>query len=130
MCLAHFAYHINTLLDSLEHLRGVCNLGLQRQRHTVDETPPVYLVVPLVVLDELDQLKASDRRHAEGNTVGGLCAPMTVGAAARRASHWILETVQHQKYATDSMSSALPPTHWVLHVETPSAARCDAHRVC
>lgn len=65
---------------------------------------PVYLFVPHIVLEELDGMKHSERRMETGK----------VGAAARQASHWLLETVQRQKQT----AAAYSRTRWVLHVQT------------
>lgn len=73
---------------------------------------PVYLVIPHSVLEELDGMKHSERRLDTG----------TVGAAARNASRWLLETVQRQK----STPAAHNRLRWVLHIQTtPISERID-----
>ena len=69
------------------------------------------MVLPLVVLEELDVLKTSSRQE-EG---------VSLATSARRASHWILQTVQTQKYSLDLNQVPLPPQRWVLHVQTLSS---------
>lgn len=68
--------------------------------------PFLQLIIPRVVLDELDGLKNSERalRHA------------SVGQTARHASRWILDTVQRQK------SQSRPKQQWPLHVQVAAAA--------
>lgn len=89
----------------------------QLQPHAT--TPRVYLLVPHVVLDELDQLKQSSRSH--GST--------TIGALARHASHWILDMVQQQKYSRTFEQRLLEPRRWILHVQALSARGAQHHQL-
>ena len=76
----------------------------------------VAMVVPHVVVEELDALKSSERP---------LRGARTVGAAARGASRWLLDAVQRQKYGACSRGGALVPAEWPLHVETSRDAAMD-----
>lgn len=76
---------------------------------------PLTLIIPAVVLSELDGLKRSPRR-SDGNG-------KPVGIAARDATHWILSSLQRQKKAvvrapTDDQEVMLPQSSWGVHVQT------------
>lgn len=81
----------NILLHTLQHIEAVCNAQLNELYTGLSLSPRIYLVLPLVVLEELDVLKTSSRQE-EG---------VSLATSARRASHWILQTVQTQKYSLD-----------------------------
>ena len=112
----------NVLLRFLPLLQSLCEAILRLQWNDKTAMPRVYMVVPLVVLEELDQLKQSTRM--EGGS--------TIGASSRQASHWILDTVQRQKYVHDFQGALLAPARWVLHVQTASTrtTKTDQVRPC
>lgn len=72
---------------------------------------PVYLVVPSTVLEELDGMKHTERRLFPD-------AALSVGAGARRASHWLLSAIQRQKQGP----SAHTRQRWALHVQVGAVA--------
>ena len=79
--LAHLCSNI--LLHTLQHIEAVCNAQLNELYTGLSLSPRIYLVLPLVVLEELDVLKTSSRQE-EG---------VSLATSARRASHWILQTL-------------------------------------
>lgn len=107
----------NILLHTLQHIEAVCNAQLNELYTGLSLSPRIYLVLPLVVLEELDVLKTSSRQE-EG---------VSLATSARRASHWILQTVQTQKYSLDLNQVPLPPQRWVLHVQTLSSLAPTSH---
>lgn len=115
--LAHLCSNI--LLHTLQHIEAVCNAQLNELYSGISLYPRIYLVLPLVVLEELDVLKTSSRQE-EG---------VSLATSARRASHWILQTVQTQKYSLDLNQVPLPPQRWVLHVQTLSSLAPTSHLV-
>ncbi|WFD08603.1 hypothetical protein MVES1_003979 [Malassezia vespertilionis] len=103
----------NVLLGLLDALQHVFQRALAAVQSGVLEAPPLYLIVPLIVLEELDNLKHTERLLDHNDAVQQRPVA-TVGAAARRASRWLLESVQHQKHTRGLYS----PAQWVLHVQT------------
>lgn len=109
----------NILLSSLEHVEAFTHELLCAQLRPQSSMPCVYLIVPHVVLEEIDLLKQSTRPH--GTT--------TIGALARRASHWILDTVQQQKYSRNYEQRPLDPKLWILHVQALSTRSTEQHHL-
>lgn len=82
---------------------------------------PIMLIVPYVVVRELDGLKSSSRSDRED-------AALTVGQKAQRANRWILDAIQQQKRRSYvqpgiSVSASIPEHAWVLHLENSSFYR-------
>lgn len=98
----------NVLLHTLEHIQALCKAQLHELSHNLVSFPRIYLVVPFVVLEELDHLKLTNKQDNGTH----------VAASSRSASHWILSTVQLQKYMRTISQDALHPHRWVLHVQT------------
>jgi predicted ribonuclease YlaK len=75
---------------------------------------PIMLIVPYVVVRELDGLKISARRDRADSD-------LTVGQKAQRANRWILDAIQQQKkrsYCEQDVSVPIPEHAWILHVES------------
>lgn len=109
----------NVLLSSLEYLQVFSHELFRAQLQPSASTPRVYLLVPHVVLEELDQLKQSPRPHG----------PTTIGALARHASRWILDMIQQQKYSRTFEQRPFDPRLWVLHVQALSARAAQHHHL-
>ncbi|WFD32750.1 hypothetical protein MSPP1_003801 [Malassezia sp. CBS 17886] len=108
----------NIILAHLDIVAGLVGETLDAAQSDPSCLPPVQLVVPHTVLDELDGLKYAERTLS----CGARGRSLTAGAAARRASHWLLDTVQRQRY-TPVADANLPPSHWIVHIEAAGAAR-------
>lgn len=115
----HLTHGRNVLLSSLDHLQAFSHELFRVQLQPHASLPRVYLLVPHVVLEELDQLKQSSRPHGSTN----------IGALARRASHWILDMIQQQKYHRTFDQRPLDPRLWVLHVQALSARGAQHHHL-
>lgn len=79
-------------------------VDIQESRIRNSDSTFLQLVIPHVVLDELDAMKNSSNLLRGSST--------TIGNGARRASRWILDVMQRQKY-----TASLPPHLWPLQVE-------------
>lgn len=91
--------------------------SIQSLQGTSVASSPLALIIPRVVLSELDGLKKSTRGNA--------------GREARAANQWILSAMRIQKKQTYETRSdgvlhreILPERSWILHIET--AAHVDA----
>lgn len=109
----------NVLLHTLDHIKALCKAQLHELSQNIVSFPRIYLVVPFVVLEELDHLKSLDKR--ENDT--------SIASCSRSASHWILTTVQTQKYMRTISQDPLHPHRWVLHVQTMLSTP-SRHLVC
>lgn len=92
----------NVLLDEIHTLCEIVDIQESHIRNS--DSTFLQLVIPHVVLDELDALKNSPNLLRGSST--------TIGNGARRASRWILDVMQRQKYTV-----SLPPHLWPLQVE-------------
>ena len=72
----------NVLLSHLEYLHALAIADF------VDFA--VLIIIPWVVIAELDALKTADHRHDESAPTS-IAGPKTVGFVARRASRWIFD---------------------------------------
>ncbi|WFD45054.1 hypothetical protein MPSI1_003731 [Malassezia psittaci] len=92
----------NVLLSKLATVQELFQLAFAASLHS---SPILYIVIPHCVLEELDAMKHNERR---------IDSAISVSAAARNASRWLLESVQQQKnsYLARNIS------RWALHVQT------------
>lgn len=115
----------NTLMSCLDLLKALFAALLTRnvayaaavqqqtQHSAVPTLPsPIKLVVPYVVVSELDGLKVTSRKNESGRPVA---------SQAREANHWLFSALQKQKRVPiDAAGAHLPDTLWPLYAQ-PSA---------
>jgi hypothetical protein len=128
--VAHVSPCSNTLVSSLALVQElqVRTLTLNVQAVLGGTSPaPLTLIVPSIVLAELDGLKRSAEPRGPADAGG---SRRTLGAAARDATRWILQAVQVQKHlrlrgpAGEDVS--LPQSAWSLHVQLSQHERSMA----
>lgn len=115
----------NTLMSCLELLKALFAALLTRnvtyaaaiRQHAPASAHPIRpslikLVIPYVVVSELDGLKITRRKDDSGRPVA---------SHAREANHWLLSAIQKQKRVpVDETGANLPEELWPLFVQTSS----------
>lgn len=112
----------NTLMSCLDLLKALfaalltrnvayaAAMGQQGQQSALPTRPtPIRLVIPYVVVSELDGLKVTRRKDDSGRPVA---------SQAREANHWLLSALQKQKRVpVDEAGSHLAEDLWPLFVQ-------------
>lgn len=115
------------LLASLFDQLFADNLASLQGRHP--RSAPLAILIPNVVVEELDHLKNSDRETTlRRSATSRQRISYSVGALARKANKWMLMALQTQKRTTYVAHSPqltrkpIPEPAWAMHIESKSHA--------
>ncbi|PWN54400.1 hypothetical protein IE53DRAFT_383022 [Violaceomyces palustris] len=130
----------NVLLSNLPFIKALFAVLLNRSisaivsqltkaGHCRTTPAPIAMVIPHIVLSELDGLKTSPR------TQGGSTCNRPISSLAREANRWMLAAIQAQKRAIvpipcdgQEKSEALPENGWVFHIQSSRHAEKERER--